>query len=131
MRLVTSVAAMQRLAQRWKGQGMPVGFVPTMGYLHEGHISLICKARQRVGKRGLLVVSIYVNPTQFAPTEDLANYPRDLGRDKKLCREAGVDVLFVPMDRQMYPQASHRDALTARRAVPADFSTFVVEENLS
>src|SRR5437660_4866451 len=120
MRIVTSVAAMQRLARKWKGQGRSVGFVPTMGYLHEGHISLVRTARQRVGKRGVVVVSIYVNPTQFAPTEDLAQYPRDLPRDKKLCRDAGVDVLFVPNDRQMYPAGKG-----------ADFSTFVVEEDLS
>src|SRR2546430_14244654 len=102
MRIVTSVSTMQRVALRWKRRGTSIGFVPTMGYLHEGHISLVKKARQSVGKRGVVMVSIYVNPTQFAPTEDLANYPRDLPRDKKLCRDAGVDVLFVPSDKQMY-----------------------------
>ena len=120
MRTVTSVAAMQRLAAQWKRSGVPIGFVPTMGYLHQGHVSLVSKARQTVGKLGAIVVSIYVNPTQFAPTEDLAQYPRDLPRDKKLCRDAGVDVLFVPNDRQMYPAGKG-----------ADFSTFVVEEDLS
>jgi pantoate--beta-alanine ligase len=103
-----------------------------MGSLHEGHISLVKKARQAVGKRGIVVASIYVNPTQFAPTEDLAGYPRDLPCDKKLCREAGVDALFVPDDKQMYPSArSARDNRTSRRVVPADFSTYVVEESLS
>ena len=132
MRIVTSVAAMQRLARKWKGQGRSVGFVPTMGYLHEGHISLVRTARQRVGKRGVVVVSIYVNPTQFAPAEDLAHYPRDLPRDKKLCRDAGVDVVFVPDDRQMYPVgSSRRDDRAAQRAVPANFSTCVAEESLS
>ena len=120
MRIVTSVSTMQRVALRWKRRGTSIGFVPTMGYLHEGHISLVNKARQSVGKRGVVVVSIYVNPTQFAPSEDLANYPRDLPRDKKLCRDAGVDVLFVPGDKQMYP--SREDA---------KFSTYVVEEGLS
>ena len=120
MRMVTSVAAMQRLAAQWKRSGVPIGFVPTMGYLHQGHVSLVSKARQSVGKLGAIVLSIYVNPTQFAPTEDLAQYPRDLPRDKKLCRDAGVDVLFVPNDRQMYPAGKG-----------ADFSTFVVEEDLS
>ena len=120
MRIVTSVATMQRLAMEWNRRGVPVGLVPTMGYLHEGHVSLVRKARQGAGKRGVVVVSIYVNPTQFAPTEDLANYPRDLPRDKKLCRDAGVDVVFVPGDQQMYP------------AQPgATFSTYVVEEKLS
>ena len=120
MRTVTSVAAMQRLAAQWKRSGVPIGFVPTMGYLHQGHVSLVSKARQSVGKLGAIVLSIYVNPTQFAPTEDLAQYPRDLPRDKKLCRDAGVNVLFVPNDRQMYPAGKG-----------ADFSTFVVEEDLS
>jgi len=120
MRIVTSVAAMQRLALKWNQRRTPIGFVPTMGYLHAGHISLVGKARQSVGKRGVVVVSIYVNPTQFAPTEDFASYPRDLPRDEKLCRDAGVDVLFVPDDRQMYP---------ARKS--ALFSTYVVEECLS
>lgn len=116
MRIVSSVEAMQRLAKNFKGKKIQVGFVPTMGYLHEGHLSLVKRARQLVGKAGQLVVSIYVNPTQFAPTEDLAKYPRDLARDKKLCRDAGVDVLFVPDDQEMYPES---------------FSTFVVEEKLS
>lgn len=116
MRVVTSIAAMQRLAKNFKTKKIQIGFVPTMGYLHDGHLSLIKRARQLVGKAGQLVVSIYVNPTQFAPTEDLAKYPRDLARDKKLCRDAGVDVLFVPNDREMYPE---------------NFSTFVVEEKLS
>lgn len=107
---------MQRLARRWKSQNIPTGFVPTMGYLHEGHLSLVKRARQLAGKKGQVIVSIYVNPTQFAPTEDLAKYPRDLARDKKLCRDAGVDVLFVPPDKEMYP---------------TDFSTYVVEEKLS
>src|SRR2546430_6977342 len=119
MRIVTSASTMQRLALQWKRKAIPIGFVPTMGYLHAGHISLIKKARQWVGKRGVVVASIYVNPTQFAPTEDLANYPRDLPRDKKLCRDAGVDVLFVPDDRQMYPawdKAAEDPARGAARA---------------
>ena len=120
MRIVTSVATMQRLALEWNRRGAPVGLVPTMGYLHEGHASLARKARERVGKRGVVVVSIYVNPTQFGPTEDFANYPRDLPRDKKLCRGAGVDVVFVPGDLQMYPEQDG-----------ANFSTYVIEEKLS
>ena len=120
MRIVTSVAVMQRLATEWKRRGVPVGLVPTMGYLHSGHVSLVRKARERVAKRGVVAVSIYVNPIQFGPTEDFANYPRDLSRDRKLCRDAGADVIFVPGDQQMYP-AKHG----------ANFSTFVVEEKLS
>jgi pantoate--beta-alanine ligase len=120
MRIVTSVAAMQRLARRWQTQGFRVGFVPTMGYLHAGHISLVKRARQLVGPRGRVVVSIYVNPTQFGPNEDLSRYPRDFARDKKSCRAAGVDVIFAPGDGEMYPQNSD-----------AAYSTYVVEETLS
>ncbi len=98
MQIVSSVAKMQRLAKKWQREGMRIGFVPTMGYLHDGHLSLVKRARQAVGKNGKIVVSIYVNPTQFAPTEDLSKYPRDLKRDLKLCREAGVDVVFMPGD---------------------------------
>ncbi len=107
---------MQKLAKGWKAQATPMALVPTMGYLHEGHISLVHRARKLAGQQGRVVVSIYVNPTQFAPTEDLAKYPRDLKRDLRLCREAGVDVIFTPTDEEMYPQP---------------FSTFVSEERLS
>jgi pantoate--beta-alanine ligase len=111
---------MQRQAQRWRRQGVRVGFVPTMGYLHAGHISLMKRARQCVGAPGQVVVSIYVNPTQFGPKEDFARYPRNLARDRKLCRAAGVDVLFAPLDREMYPRDDAGDA-----------STYVVEEKLA
>src|SRR5438045_5383156 len=111
---------MQRLAADWKRRGRAVAFVPTMGYLHEGHTSLVRTARRSIGRRGALVVSIYVNPTQFGPSEDLAQYPRDLPRDKRLCRDAGVDVLFVPNDKQMYWA---KDG--------AKSTTYVVEECLS
>jgi pantoate--beta-alanine ligase len=120
MRIVTSVAAMQRLAAQWQRQPARVGLVPTMGFLHDGHLSLIARARRSVGPRGIVVVSIYVNPAQFAPTEDLSRYPRNPSRDKKLCHAAGVDVIFAPDDRQMYPR-NGSDA----------FSTYVVEESLS
>lgn len=120
MRIVTSVAGMQRLAQRWQRSGKKVGLVPTMGYLHDGHLSLIQRARRQIGRQGILVVSIYVNPTQFGPQEDFSRYPRDLARDARLCRAEGVDVLFAPGDQQMYP-------LNGR----GRFSTFVVEAALS
>src|SRR6185503_21379525 len=94
--------------------------VPTMGSLHAGHTSLIRKARQLAGKKGLVVVSIYVNPTQFAPNEDLSRYPRDLKRDENLCRGAGTDVIFTPSDAEMYPGKG--DGL---------YSTFVTEERFS
>ncbi len=119
MRIISSTAAMQKLALQWKRAGVKIGFVPTMGYLHAGHLSLVRAARKRVGKSGKVVVSIYVNPTQFAPTEDLSKYPRDLKRDLKLCREAGVDVVFTPGDAEMYPGKAD-----------GNYSTYVVEENL-
>src|ERR1035438_3336775 len=100
MQIVSSIAVMQRLAKKWRRAGIKIGFVPTMGYLHAGHLSLVREARQRAGKGGKVAVSIYVNPTQFAPTEDLANYPRDLKLDLKLCREAGADVVFTPGDAE-------------------------------
>ena len=86
MRIVETVSAMQRLAVSWRRRGVRVGFVPTMGYLHAGHVSLVQRARQLVGTKGLVIVSIYVNPAQFAPTEDLSRYPRDFQRDRRLCR---------------------------------------------
>lgn len=116
MQLVTTVAAMQRLALRWRAQNLRVGFVPTMGYLHDGHLSLVHRARQAVGAKGRVVLSIYVNPSQFGPKEDLSRYPRDFARDRKLCREAGVDAIFAPGDGEMYPPG---------------FSTWVNEEVLS
>ncbi len=119
MRIVSRVTAMQKLALQWKRAGVKIGFVPTMGYLHAGHLSLVRAARKRVGKKGKVVVSIYVNPTQFAPTEDLSKYPRDLKRDLKLCREAGADVVFTPNDAEMYP-----------RKAEGNYSTYVIEENL-
>jgi pantoate--beta-alanine ligase len=120
MQIVSSIAAMQRLAKKWQHNGTRLGFVPTMGYLHAGHLSLVKRARQVVGKNGKVVVSIYVNPTQFAPTEDLAKYPRDLKRDLKLLRELDADVVFTPSDAEIYPGQSEKG-----------FSTYVVEEKLS
>lgn len=84
---------------KWKKEGLTIGFVPTMGYLHEGHRSLIEAARANNDK---VVVSIFVNPMQFAPTEDLESYPRDLEKDAKLCEEVGVDLLFHPEPSEMY-----------------------------
>lgn len=120
MRLVSTVAAMQRQSKIWRQRGIRLGFVPTMGYLHEGHVALIRRAQRAVGKAGKVVVSIYVNPAQFGPGEDFKKYPRDLAQDKKICREAGVDLLFAPTDHEMY-----------RGEKEQRFSTFVIEEKLS
>lgn len=135
MQIVKTPVTMQRLAQKWQRAGIKIGLVPTMGYLHDGHMSLVREARKRVGKNGMVVVSIYVNPTQFAPTEDLAKYPRDLKRDLKLCRAGGVDVVFTPTDAEMYRhlECAGTSPLSKRRQVGAvqNFSTYVIEENLS
>jgi pantoate--beta-alanine ligase len=120
MQVSKSVAAMQHLAERWRRQGVRIGFVPTMGYLHAGHLSLMRRARREAGGGGKVVVSIYVNPTQFGPKEDSSRYPRALKRDLKLCRAAGVDAVFAPPDGQMYHAGT----------VGRD-STCVVEEELS
>ncbi len=120
MRVIKTVSVMQTLALRMKRTGVRVGFVPTMGYLHDGHMSLVRRARQLVGPKGFVVVSIYVNPTQFAPNEDLAKYPRDFERDEKLCRAEGVDAVFYPDNAQMYP---------SQPDLP--YSTFVTEEYVS
>jgi pantoate--beta-alanine ligase len=120
MQIVTSVAAMQRLSGRWQRAGTRIGFVPTMGCLHEGHLSLVRRARRDVGARGKVVVSIFVNPMQFGPNEDFARYPRDLTRDLRLCRAAGVDAVFAPGDRAMYPGKAE-----------GHYSTYVVEEKLA
>ena len=120
MQIVKSPRQMQRLSTLARREGRRIGFVPTMGYLHEGHVSLVRRARREVGPDGLVAASIYVNPTQFAASEDLSQYPRDLRRDCQMCRAASVDVLFVPTDAAMYPGRAE-----------GVFSTYVVEEALS
>lgn len=98
MKIVGTVKEVREQVKEWKKQGLSVGFVPTMGYLHEGHKSLMDAARKGNDK---VVVSIFVNPMQFGPTEDLAN-PRDLNHDAALCESAGVDLIFHPEAEEMY-----------------------------
>ncbi len=95
---------MQSLSQRIREEGKTISFVPTMGYLHEGHLSLIRQARK---DSDVLVISIFVNPAQFGAGEDYNRYPRDLERDKKLAEQEGADILFVPSSKEMYPQGYH------------------------
>lgn len=111
---------MQQQARRWQRAGERVALVPTMGYLHEGHLSLIRRARKAVGSAGRVVVSIYVNPTQFGQGEDLDAYPRDLKRDFAACRRESADAVFLPTDTEMY---AGREA--------GNYSVYVVEETLS
>ena len=99
MQVIETIDEMKALVKEWKKQGLSIGFVPTMGYLHSGHLSLIKAAR----KNDKLVVSIFVNPLQFGANEDLDKYPRDLQKDTQLCEKEKVDVLFVPSVAQMYP----------------------------
>jgi pantoate--beta-alanine ligase len=99
MQVVTTIQEVRDNVKAWKKEGMSVGFVPTMGYLHEGHGSLITKARENNDK---VVVSIFVNPMQFGPTEDLESYPRDLKKDSKYCESLGADLIFHPEPAEMY-----------------------------
>jgi len=99
MKIINAPEEMQKQAQLLRQSGEDIGFVPTMGFLHEGHLSLIRIAREN---SDVVVVSIFVNPTQFGPNEDLSAYPRDFERDEKLCRDAGADILFYPTPENMY-----------------------------
>ena len=101
MRVVSTVNEVRNQVKAWKKEGLSIGFVPTMGYLHEGHASLIKRA---VSENDKVVVSIFVNPMQFGPTEDLASYPRDLEADSKLCEEMGAELIFHPEPEEMYDQ---------------------------
>ena len=100
MNVLQKVTEISLLRDARKALPEPVGLVPTMGYLHAGHISLVKRAREEAAS---VVVSIFVNPTQFAPTDDLETYPRDLKRDAALLQEAGADLLWIPTSESMYP----------------------------
>ncbi len=106
MKIVKTISEVRKIVSEWKSQGLKIGFVPTMGYLHEGHQSLISRSTEN----DKTVVSIFVNPIQFGPNEDFSSYPRDLEMDTKKCEESGADLIFAPDDSEMYAE---------------DFSTFV------
>jgi pantoate--beta-alanine ligase len=99
MDIIREPQALQKASLHWRAQGLATGLVPTMGYFHAGHLSLMDFARQRADR---VVVSLFVNPTQFGPNEDLGRYPRDFERDAALAREHGVDLLFAPEPGAMY-----------------------------
>lgn len=100
MNIITTVREMQEISKGLIKQGETIGYVPTMGYLHEGHLALLKEARKENSK---LVLSIFVNPLQFGPNEDFESYPRDIKRDEQLAKNAGVDYLFYPSVQEMYP----------------------------
>lgn len=99
LKIVHTIREVREYVSQWKNEGLSVGFVPTMGYLHEGHQSLIKKS---VEENDRTVVSIFVNPMQFAPTEDLESYPRDLNADAQVCEKTGADLIFNPEPEEMY-----------------------------
>lgn len=99
MKVLTTISETREQVKEWKKQGLTIGLVPTMGYLHEGHASLIKKCREENDR---VVVSVFVNPTQFGPNEDLEAYPRDFERDSRLCEELGADLIFHPEPEEMY-----------------------------
>lgn len=101
IKVVSTVDETRAQVKEWRKQGLTVGLVPTMGYLHEGHQSLIKRA---VEENDRVVVSVFVNPIQFAPNEDLETYPRDLEADTKLCDSTGADLIFHPTPEEMYPE---------------------------
>ncbi len=113
MRLVKTIAETKKIIRLEKNKGKTIGFVPTMGYLHKGHLSLVHIARR---KSEFLVVSIFVNPTQFSPDEDLKKYPWDIKRDLKLLKQEGTDLVFYPSVKQIYP---------------SDYKTYVQVKDLS
>lgn len=100
MKIIRSSTEMQETAAGLRRSGRRIGFVPTMGYLHEGHLSLVRLAREHAD---VVVLSLFVNPAQFGPQEDFDKYPRDFARDEAMCRSAGVDILFHPSTEDMYP----------------------------
>ncbi|MBU5473833.1 pantoate--beta-alanine ligase [Roseburia sp. MSJ-14] len=99
MKIITTIEELRPIIKGWKREGLTVGLVPTMGYLHDGHKSLIVKA---VAENDKVVVSDFVNPTQFGANEDLSSYPRDIERDAALCEAAGADIIFHPEPEEMY-----------------------------
>ena len=99
MEIITTIKNIRNIVNQWKDQGCSIGFVPTMGYLHDGHAALIDQARKDNDK---VIVSIFVNPTQFGENEDLNSYPRDINRDTSLCEAHKADIIFAPTSDEMY-----------------------------
>ncbi|MBP8644701.1 MAG: pantoate--beta-alanine ligase [Syntrophobacteraceae bacterium] len=115
MRIIEFVSEMQQLADEWRRQGKRIGFVPTMGFLHEGHLALMGEAKRRAD---VVAVSVFVNPTQFGPNEDFECYPRDMERDIRLCTEVGVDAIFAPPVSEMYPDGYQTSVEVSKVTTP-------------
>ncbi|MEC1521467.1 pantoate--beta-alanine ligase [Neobacillus niacini] len=112
MRVITTIQDMQTEILKLKSQSKSIGFVPTMGFLHEGHLTLLKRARE---DNEIVVLSIFVNPLQFGPTEDYSTYPRDFERDQSLAECEGVDYLFYPSAKEMYPHSSSVSVIVQER----------------
>ena len=115
MRIIESIAEMQQAAEGWRCDGKRIGLVPTMGYLHEGHLELMRSLRPQCD---VLVISIFVNPAQFAPNEDFERYPRDLERDIRLASAVGVDIGFIPEVAEIYPEGYQTYVTVTEVAAP-------------
>ena len=115
MQIIDSISAMRRWSEAERRQDHRIAFVPTMGFLHEGHLCLVRDAKKRSDR---VVVSIFINPTQFGPNEDLAAYPRDFERDIKLLEKEGVDILFHPSVEVMYPQGAQTHVEVEKLSLP-------------
>lgn len=100
MQIISNITEMQQIALKLREAGKTIGFVPTMGYLHEGHATLLQQARE---ENDIVILSVFVNPLQFGPNEDFDRYPRDIERDERVAKEAGADYLFYPSVTEMYP----------------------------
>ena len=109
--IVSTIGEMKQIADDYRRNGKKIGVVPTMGYLHEGHLSLISLAKQHAD---VIITTLFVNPTQFGPTEDFEKYPRDFERDKQLAESAGTDIFFVPSKEEMY-QSDHLTSINVER----------------
>ncbi len=101
MKVIHSIKEISEIVSRWRREGETIGLVPTMGWFHEGHLSLMRMAREKTDK---VIVTLFVNPMQFGPSEDLGSYPRDLERDQKLAEKTGADILFSPLTEDIYPE---------------------------
>jgi len=117
MELSSTISGVRRLLDQHRADGRSIGFVPTMGYLHAGHASLMTAA---VADNDVTIASIFVNPLQFAEGEDLDSYPRDLDRDLEICRSEGVDVVFVPSVEEMYPRPVQTEVSVSAVAAPLE-----------